>query len=186
MRISIIISARSRDESLKRCLASLKRFTKDYEVIIIEGVNGYNRSLNKGIKKAKGEYIIFLHNDHEVTKGWADELSEVGSFQYGETKDTFTHWGGFYRPTEGYLTHVFDHPQYPSVSCLSREVLKKIGKLDEFYENPGYQDVDLGYQLAKAGYEIECLPGKIIHWAERTKPLSEKNRLYLHKKWGLE
>ena len=31
---------------------------------------------NLGVSKAKGEYIILLNNDTEVTSGWIDELIE--------------------------------------------------------------------------------------------------------------
>jgi len=185
MRISIIIPTRGRSKSLKRCLASIKKYTKDYEVVLVERKGGYNEKVNEGLKKAKGDYLIILHDDHEVTEGWADELGEVGSFQQGENGNQFIHWGGFYHPYEGYLQDIFHNPQYPSVPCLSRQAFKKIGFLDEFYQEPGYQDVDLGYQIAKAGYKIQPLGGKVIHWAKRTKPLEEKNRQYLNKKWKI-
>ena len=181
--LSIIIPTRGRKESLKRCTDSIEKYTKNYELIIVEGEDGYNKSLNVGIKRAKGDYFVTLHDDHTVSQGWARVLAEVGSFRQGELGDKFDHWGGYWRP-DGYCINPKEHPDYPAMWCISRKAMKKIGLFDEFYKDPGYQDVDLGFQIKKAGYKIKCLPGKVIHWVERTKPLSEENLKYLKEKWA--
>jgi len=180
MRLSLIIPIRKRSKSLYNCLYSIKKYTKDYELIIIEGDRGYNTKINKGIRKAKGDYLILLHDDHQVTKGWADKLAEVGSFRYGEFGDKFEHWGAL---NGQYLTDPTKQPDYPSALCVSKEAIKKIGFMDEFYEDPGYQDIDLGFQIEDAGYKIKCLPGKIIHWS-RPKQLSQKNKEYIKRKFA--
>ena len=178
MRLSLILPIRKKNKSLDNCLYSIKKHTKDYELIIIEGERGYNAKVNEGIRKAKGDYLIFLHDDHQVCKNWANELAEVGSFRYGELGDKFDHWGAL---DGAYLTDPSKTPDYPSALCVSKEAMNKIGFVDEFYEEPGYQDVDLGFQIKDAGYKIKCLSGKIIHWSN-LKQLSEKNKEYLKRK----
>lgn len=185
-RLSLIVPTRNRSASLERLERSVAKHTKDYELLVIGGDDGYNIKVNRGLAAAKGEYIILMHDDHTVTPHWADVLAEVGSFRYGENKDSFDHYGGYYRPHEGYCLSPDEHPQYPSALCISKRALKRVGFMDEYYREPGFQDVDMGYQIADAGYYITCLPGKIIHWAERSGPLNEDNRDYLHAKWRIE
>lgn len=185
MRLSIIIPTRGRTNLLKQCIDSIKKHTEDFEIIIEDENLGYNAKVNKGMRKANGDYLVVLHNDHIVTKGWSDVLCDVGSFMQGEMNDSFIHWGGFYRPVERYCININDTPDYPSMFVFSKDAYKKIGEFDEFFEEPGYQDVDLGYQIKKAGYKIKCLPGKIIHRCVGRTPLNETNKEYLHKKWGI-
>ena len=176
--ISIIIPAK--DRSLRECLDSIDRHTSNYEVII-ETKGGFAQAVNNGIKKAKGDYIIILHDDIEVTHGWADKLCDVGAFEVGELDDKLQVWGGFY-PNESYCTDPKTTPDYSMFLCLSKKVIKKIGKFDEYYKSPWCFDVEMGMHLKKYGYKIKCLPGKVIHHHLGGKP-SGDNRKYLDRKW---
>lgn len=184
MKLSLIIPTR---RLIHHCLESIVKYTKDCEVVIIDGEKGFATKLNEGIQKAKGDYLVFLHDDCEVTEGWADELAEVGAFCLGENNDSFEIWGGFYRPKEGYCTDPKEHPDYAYFCCISKEAMNKIGLLDERYENPFYQDVDFGMQVRKSGYEYQCLPGKIIHHpGDGSGVPDERQKGYLHRKWHLD
>ena len=97
--VSIVIPVYGKVEYTYRCLKSINelRLKNKYEIIIVddfspdntreiisrmEGVGfieneenvGFIRSCNKGADAAKGEYLVFLNNDTEVTDGWLDEL----------------------------------------------------------------------------------------------------------------
>lgn len=65
----IVVDDRSPDNPLKflHCVNNLR--------VIMNGENlGFLRSCNKGARHAKGEYLLFLNNDTQVTYGWLDEL----------------------------------------------------------------------------------------------------------------
>ena len=178
MRTSIVIPAKRDSEIIKKCLDSIEKHTKDYEVIIEE--NGtYSEAVNNGLKKAKGDYIILLHDDCEVTKGWADKLIDCGAFRIGELDDTLQIYGGYY-PNEGYCQD--GSPDYSMFICLSKDVIKDIGKFDEFYKSPWCFDVEMGMHLKSKGYKLKPLEGKVIHHHMGGKH-SDENRSYLERKW---
>lgn len=180
MRLSIVIPTRGRPEQLERCLQSIAEHTDDCEVIVVEHEGGLNEKINYGMRRATGDYIALLHDDVEVTEGWADTLADVGSFKIGENNDSFDCWGGL---GSGYCTDPDQKPDYSAFILLSREAYAKIGQTDEAYKEPGWQDNDYGKQIKAVGYDIVCLPGKIIHRPARKAPLSEVNRRYFEGKW---
>lgn len=182
--ISIIIPTRDSDEKRVAHLgitkASIEKYTTDYEIISCPIGDGMNEKINRGILLSKGDYIVLLHDDVEVTEGWADELADVGAFHVFEKTVGVHCWGGV---RGGYCNDPLDSPDYSAFLVISRKALPDIGLTDTFYKEPGWQDNDYGMQIRKAGYQIKCLPGKIIHHALRTAPLSEVNRAYFERKW---
>lgn len=184
MKLSLVIPTR-RQAEIKKCLDTIKKHTQDYEVVIIEGDDGFATKLNRGVEASNGEYIILLHDDAEVTPGWADELADCGTFCLGEHNDSFDCWGGYYSP-QRYCTDPKETPEYSYWLCLHRKVIDTIGKFDERFIDPDCQDVDMGLQLKKHGYSIKCLPGKIIHrCAEGSGTPNERQKAYLERKWDV-
>ncbi|MGZ8157385.1 MAG: glycosyltransferase, partial [Methylobacter sp.] len=103
-KVSVIIPVYNKVHYTLQCLESICRYlpSNSFEIIVvddcssddtvkrlsdIEGVTvvsnetnqGFVRSCNIGAKAAHGEYLHFLNNDTEVTRGWLDEL--VRTFQ---------------------------------------------------------------------------------------------------------
>lgn len=103
MKYSIIIATKNGLEHTTKCLASVFSFTKDFEVVIVDGnstdgTKGYLQEIkarnenikvislseektfaqanNIGLTQAEGEYIVFLNNDTIVNDGWIDKLEE--------------------------------------------------------------------------------------------------------------
>lgn len=185
MRLSLVIPTRAQAK-LKPCLDAIVKHTDDYELIIVEGDDGFTAKINRGIKQAKGDYIVLLHDDCIVTKGWADELAEVGSFCLGELNDKFDSWGGFINPP-GYCGDPRLSPDYSYFCCMSKEAAEKIGPFDEKFTEPMFQDVHMGILTRKAGYKYKCLPGKIIHrCSDKSGQPNEKQRFYLERKYGVK
>lgn len=180
MRLSIVIPTR-RPDLAERCIASIGQHTDDFEIVLVDHEGGLNQKINWGMRMAKGDYIALLHDDIEVTPGWADELADVGAFKIGEMNDTIQCWGG---KGGGYCTDPAVSPDYSAFLVLSRRAYADIGPTDEYYKEPGHQDTDYGNQIRAAGYTIKCLPGKIIHHPARTSPLSEDNERYFKEKWA--
>jgi glycosyltransferase involved in cell wall biosynthesis len=178
MKFSIIIPSR-KGNNLTPILDSLKEHTNDYEVIV-ETEGGFAEAINNGVKKAKGEYIVLIHDDNIVCPGWLDELSEVGCFNVLESAGWI--WGGFY--PGGFCTDYNQTPDYSMFLLISNKAVKEIFPLDEAFSNPWCQDVDMGFHIRSKGYKIKPLSGKIIHnWAGGNH--IGTNETYLKQKWGI-
>ena len=101
MKYSIIIVTHNSAEDLPGCLGSIVESSPDsvYEVIIADNAStdnsqeifsalegdvsvirnrwntGYARAANQGIAAAKGDYLVFLNPDTQVTPGWLEKMS---------------------------------------------------------------------------------------------------------------
>lgn len=186
MKFSLIIPTRRTETDY---LDFISNNTKEHgKVIMLPRLDeGFAVKLNKGVQLSKGDYLVFLHDDCEVTEGWLDVLPKngVGAFCLGENNDSFDTWGGFIDPPR-YCIDPKENPDYSYWLCIHKDAMKKIGKFDERFENPMYQDVDMGLQIKKSGFKIECLPGKIIHRnGEGSGIPDERQRGYLNRKWGI-
>ena len=180
----IVPTKRSSLDALKQSIAYNTRMP--YQLLIASGDDGFTAKINKCIRQAKGDYLIFLHDDAEVLPNWVDILPEhVGAFCLGENNDTFETWGGFISPP-AYCTDPRLSPDYSYWLCISKEAMSKIGQFDEKFTEPMYQDCDMGLTIRKAGFVIECLPGKIIHRnGEGSGAPHERQRAYLNRKWSI-
>jgi GT2 family glycosyltransferase len=185
--ISIIIPTRRTDGGLERLLASIKKYTKNYELVIVKENKGYNTKINEGIKRAKGEYLVFLHDDCEVTKGWAKESAEVGAFYVKEMVNGFSMYGSKgYHPSMKAVTDKNDSVDITSILCISRKAQAKIGFLDEFIDSPYAQDTDWCMQIKKAGFTIKPISGEVWHHqSQEMRQTRQDLEDYVEKKWGL-
>ena len=105
-KVSIIIPNREQRQMLEKCLSAIREHTDydDYEVLVVENnssskeILDYYRQIqgkdhvrvirwkgsfnfaainNWAVRRASGEYIVFLNNDVEVRSGWLTELLSV-------------------------------------------------------------------------------------------------------------
>lgn len=101
MKYSIIIVTHNSAGELPGCLGSIVDSSPDsgYEVVIVDNAStddseqifsalegdvtviknrynsGYARAVNQGISAAKGDYLVFLNPDTQVTPGWLEKMS---------------------------------------------------------------------------------------------------------------
>lgn len=96
-KVSIIVLTFNALGFIKQCFASVKRYSKNYELIVVDngsqentvkwlkkqkGIRrifnlknqGFAIGNNQGIKVAKGEYILLLNSDSIVTRDWLPRL----------------------------------------------------------------------------------------------------------------
>ena len=103
-KISIIVPAIYRADLTQVCIDSIMRYTKDFELILVqegkdeelkkvmneiyvpredeyaigytqnETPKGYSGALNTGLAIATGEYICFMNNDTVAVPGWMDNM----------------------------------------------------------------------------------------------------------------
>lgn len=80
--ISVICVYNNQDKLEKYLLKSLKHQTVDYELILVDNTNNEFKSapkaLNYGANKAKGRYLMFVHNDVDLSSNkWLENTEKT-------------------------------------------------------------------------------------------------------------
>ena len=200
----IVVDNISSDNSQNECK---KRFP---EIKLIQNNKnfGYCEGNNIGIRNANGEFIIILNPDTIVESTWIDELFEAyqefgdGLYQpkilslnennvIQSTGNMIHLFGfGFARDKGNKVVDKIEEIEkigYASGTCLftSREVVDKIGLLDEFLFLY-HDDLDFGWRAAQIGINSYYVPkSKVFHvesyslkWSSKKFYWLERNRKY--------
>jgi len=190
---SIILATADLTSNLaKKCLESIKKFTEDYELIIIDNNRApdfnFGIEYNRAMKIAKGEYILLICDDVIVTEGWLDALIEcaesdpkigiVGAKMVNQN-GKITHAGGFIQPFAGYapvrVGHLLDDVeeerpvQYVCICCflIKSKLIQEIGYLDEELLM-NFEDPDYCLRAWEKGWEVMYTPKSLVvheEWA---------------------
>jgi GT2 family glycosyltransferase len=211
-KVSILIPVFNQTEVTLNCLKSILRNTGEvpYEVIVVDdnssartarclsqvaGIRvltnhpniGFLHSCNAAAADARGEYLLFLNNDTEVTKGWLSALLRV----FDQRKDAglagakliyadgrLQEAGGIiWRDASGVNFGKGDHPDKPeynylrevdycSGACLliPRALFDQLGRFDPLYAPAYYEDTDLAFKVREAGRKVYYQPfSTVIH-----------------------
>jgi len=164
------------------------------EVIVVNSTNP-SWARNKGAKKAKGKYLVFLDNDTLVKKGWLDQvikfmdkhpqvgagqlkLLRMGSNKFDSAGDLLTS-NGFLaeRAREAEDQGQFDRADKifsgkGAAMIVRKNVFEKIGGFDETYIYY-WEEPDLFWRVWQAGYEVRFLwMGTVWHaYGTEKKPI---------------
>tara|TARA_B100000029_G_scaffold270983_2_gene266136 strand:- start:529 stop:1569 length:1041 start_codon:yes stop_codon:yes gene_type:complete len=200
----IVVDNISSDDSQKKCKEKFP------EVKLIQNKDnlGYCGGNNVGIREAKGEFIVILNPDTIIESNCIDELiiayNKFGDGLYQpkilslneenviqSTGNMLHLFGfGFARDKGNKIVNKVEEVEkigYASGTCLftSREVLNKVGLLDEFLFLY-HDDLDLGWRAAHLGINSYYVPkSKIFHvesyslkWSSKKFFWLERNRKY--------
>lgn len=152
---------------------------------------GFAGGCNVGLQAARGDMLVLLNQDTVVQSGWLRALAEalrrpdvgvVGcKILYADGR-TIQHAGGWIEWPLG-LTHHYGRGEedtgqwntprpvdYVTGAALAfrRDVLERVGPLDEGFW-PGYfEDTDFCLRVRQAGYEIWYVPDAVVLHAETT------------------
>ena len=157
--------------------------------IITRGKNrrrlGFAGACNVGIKSAKGEMIALFNNDAVADPSWLTELVKTISFSsdIGTVGGVILHWepnqiiwsagekidlitGESWRVAYGKRMDELGNVGDVDYICgcaplIRREVIKKIGLLDEDYFMYR-EDVDWNLRAKRAGYKCKVSPSSIV------------------------
>lgn len=203
--VSIIIPAYNKFELSYHCIASLilAYNTVPFEVIladdcstdetidaetIIENIvisrNKENlmflKNCNKAAKKAKGQFILFLNNDTEVTSFWLDELIRgaqmhnagmVGSKLLNEDGTLQEAGGIVWSSGTPWNVGNGDNPNKPEYNyvrqvdylsgaalCVRADVWKEVGGFSEYLAPAYFEDTDIAFKVREIGYTTLYIP----------------------------
>jgi GT2 family glycosyltransferase len=167
---------------------------------------GFAGGINEGLKRARGDVLIPLNDDTICTPGVVgrlvetlDESSDIGivgcKILYPDKK-TLQHAGGWINPNG--KTHHFgyrevDEGQYDQrrdvdyvtgcMFAIRRELLERIGMLDDRYFPIYYEEVEFAVRARKNGYRVVYEPGAVLyHLESMTEVLGSPNYLYRYHK----
>jgi GT2 family glycosyltransferase len=134
------------EEHLKEALDSLFQNTpQEYDLAIIKNNRiGFAAGVNRALKNFDAEHIeavVILNDDVILYPFWLEQLQEVAKNGYDIVGDRNTA-----KPDED---HVVFYLAY-----IKKEVLQKIGILDENFKKGNWEDVDLCVRAIEAGFKI--------------------------------
>ncbi|MCX6750917.1 MAG: glycosyltransferase family 2 protein [Candidatus Pacearchaeota archaeon] len=163
-----------------------KRF--NVELITTKGSSGQSRVWNEGIKRALGwnfDYVLLIDDDTEfVNKNWLSELVKVGESDkrigligckliYAD--GSMQHVGGYIRGwritrESNYPNKVFEVDHVMGCFMLiKREVIDKIGLVDEIYTPYLLEETDYCIKIKKNRFKIVTVPYvEVIHKKSKT------------------
>ena len=209
--VSIIIPTSNRCDLLKSCLRSIRRSTyHNYETIVIN--NGSSdgteamvqseysdvqlieternlfaaRGRNLGVRKAHGEYLLFIDDDNEIDPKMIEELVSLfnsdlriglaGPKMYycgsknllwwtGASIDLLTsrtNYRGLNCPDIGQYDHPTETGHIPNVVMVKRDVYDLIGGFDEVYKM-SYSESDFAMRAIRKGYKVMYCPQAVTY-----------------------
>jgi GT2 family glycosyltransferase len=185
-----------REDSLQRCIESIKKHTKvSYELFIERGGDCVSWAINNGLRKSRGKYITIpnIADDIEVTEGWDTEMVKflesdtslgAGVHAVYHPDGSLESYGGFVYP-EALNYDPNGSPDYGGYMVVKREVFEKVGLMDENFKPIYCEDADYGLRIWEAGYKIGVCPeSKLIHHHAQggRKKVNQANKDYLLEK----
>lgn len=203
--VSVVITTRNEGSVIRRLLLSLKKQSyKKMEIILVDNNStdstkeiareftrkiynfGPERSAqrNLGAKKAKGEYLLFLDADMELS----EEVIEESVFALNSNKK----FGGLVIPEKSITKNFWERVKAYERSFYNEKgdeitdaarffrktVFEKVGGYDESITGP--EDWDLPETLYKMGYSIGRVSSVIYHHERIVSPLDLARKKYYY------
>ncbi len=167
--------------------AYLKRWAKkspNHHIILNKTNKGFAGGNNQGVKKAKGNYLLLMNNDIVVSEGWLTGMVEAinrdasvgvvgpmtnfisGRQQEKEvaykTLDEFHAFAKAYREkNRGRVLAV--HRLVGFCMMIKKEVIEKIGVLDERFGKGNFEDDDFCLRAILEGYRLAIAREVFVH-----------------------
>jgi len=175
----IIVDASSNNET-RRMIAE---YNKIKYIKIDSSKRQQCRQRNIGIQKAKGEIVAFLDDDSLVYPDWLDEIVSAYSFSDNvggvggrALRGEHIYWDGKTPigriKNDGFLTEGFDGDPGGIIEVdhligcnmsYRKDVLDKIGNIDERFGYGGRWETELAIRVKKAGYKILYNPKAVVN-----------------------
>jgi len=175
----IVVDDASPDDSLERL-----RTVEGITIVAMPENVGFTRAANAGIGAARGEHVVMLNNDTEVTPGWLEALVDcaedpragvVGAkliFPDGRLQEA---GGIIFEDGDGWNYGRSEDPTEPQYNfrkrvdycsgaalLITRRLLDVVGGFDERYAPAYYEDTDLAFEARRHGFEAIYEPHSVV------------------------
>lgn len=180
----IMVDNMSEKDNTRDFLVDYEKSHDNVKVILNDINGGFSYGNNIGIKESTGDYVILLNNDTIVTPNWIFRLikhfdtdekiglvgprtNNIGNeakidVNYKDINEMVEFSEKLYQQNKG--------KQYTNIRVLAffcvaikREVIEKIGLLDEAFGIGMFEDDDYCERAKKAGYKLVCADDVFIH-----------------------
>jgi GT2 family glycosyltransferase len=209
-RVSIVIPVHGKLAYTLACLRSLTRYETQapFEVIVVDDASpddsaaalaqiagvrllrnasnlGFIGSCNAGAAAAKGEFLLFLNNDTQVSPDWLDallrcfvertdcgiagsrlvypdgRLQEAGSLVFADGTCWTT---GRFESRDALAFRYRRETDYVSGASLMirRELFQRLGGFDTRYAPAYYEDTDLAFAVRRIGLRVYYEPASLV------------------------
>ena len=157
---------------------------KEIKLIKNKENRGFPAAVNQGILESSGDYIFIVNNDIVVTEGWMDaimakfdenpRIAAVGprtnyiagyqmdmSAVYANEKEMFIYARKRSREYKGQYTFV----RFLKGFCFAvkKDVIDRIGGLDERFGIGNFEDDDFSHRILKSGYLLTVAEDVFVH-----------------------
>ncbi len=176
----IIVDNGSTEPGVADYLSSLKGNATIEVRLILNAINeGFAKGMNKGMKASSAPYVCLLNNDILVTDGWLAEMMKVAaedpavgivnpsSNNFGLRFAKGTTLDGFSATLKGQTGRWVEMGSCIGFCMLiKREMIEKVGYLDETYGYAYFEDTDFSRRAQQAGYKCAMAKGCYVYHAE--------------------
>ena len=209
----IVVDNASTDQTREE-LERMQRRNPSMRVILNDTNLGFSAGNNVGLRAAAGEYVILLNNDTYVTRGWIRDLirplqlnpklglagpltNNIGNEQkvaitYANMEEMVSSSRAFTRERLRRRLQV----ENLAFFCVAvrRDVLERVGLLDEVYGLGFFEDDDYCKRVLEAGYEIVIVDDVFVHHRlsasfdklkdDQKQKQMEKSKAIYSERWG--
>lgn len=133
---------------------------------------GFVKAVNKGLKITNAPYVCILNNDTIPAPGWLDRLIEFAQAHKDAGLLNPLCNGHMDTPIDAYAKMLYEKnkDKYMEMNqcqgfcmLIKREVMDKIGYLDESFGIGGFDDTDYSMRAGKAGYRCVCVYSSYVY-----------------------
>ncbi|MCT4619642.1 MAG: glycosyltransferase [Marinisporobacter sp.] len=188
---------------------------EDIQCILNEKNLGFPKGCNQGIKMATGDNVLLLNNDVIVTPNWLTNLNKcLYSDEAIGAVGAVTNYCSYYQTIPTHYknqTEMITFAQKNNISTplkweerlkligfcmlIKKEIVEKVGLLDERFSPGNFEDDDYSLRIKKAGYQLFLCKDAFIHHFGHTSfhtnnnkfnDLLSINRKKFQEKWGFD
>jgi len=159
----VIVDDKSRDRTLKKIKEIQSVLKYKLTIFPLRKNFGPAKARNYGVKKAKGNFILFLDSDVELAKStlrYAFQLAKenqvkafTGIWHYRQKTNKFfpnfkamRDWVYWFIEREKYARYYLFSTR---IAGIEKKLFQKIGGFDETFPQPTVEDIELTYRIEK-------------------------------------
>jgi len=197
---TLILIDNGSDNETRDYLSRISNGNDNVRLIRNEENLGFVKAVNQGLKSSQAGYLCLMNNDTIATEGWLTKMASLadsdariglvnprsedpGRLSLDEYSSLLAKNGLKYLETNQCMGFCV---------LIKREVIDKVGYLDEAYGMGGFDDTDLSRRADHAGYKCVCSRSAYVFhkWhtsfgkGSQREALVKKNEKIYMKKWG--
>lgn len=180
----IILIDNASTETIDDFVDIVKQLGVNIRLIKNETNLGFPKAVNQGLMEAKGKYVVVANNDIILNPGWLDRFIETAEMaeNIGIVSGISNNVSGVQKDLNATYQSIDDMKKYAAEAAdkfagkaiefprvafictlIKREVISKIGGLDERYTPGNYEDDDFCLRNQIAGYKSVICKDVFIH-----------------------